>query len=183
MDIVFNLRGHTYYIDTAVVAQFSSNPGLISAASARTSHMAKREEKEQFNRYPRINLVPSLLETADDLATTHKSSSNTYTAIRTTTPTAIRDAWAATLTTLQSCISIQQLRVVTTRLQAPVPHHPTRVLPWPSPQHRSSLHTLVPDPPSPHGRPLPVAAVNTQPQGRRRRSAPSEASRLCSPII
>ena len=45
MDIVFNLHGQVYYIDTAVVTLFSANAGLISAASGRPGYMAKREEK------------------------------------------------------------------------------------------------------------------------------------------
>ena len=62
MDIVFNLHGHTYYIDThghtyyidtAVVTPFSANAGLISAASGRQGYVAKREEKNKFDRYPR----------------------------------------------------------------------------------------------------------------------------------
>ena len=63
MDIVSNLHGQTYYIDTAVVTPFSANAGLISAASTRPGHMAKREEKKKFDRYPRINLAPFILET------------------------------------------------------------------------------------------------------------------------
>ena len=63
MDIVFNLHGQVYYIDTAVVTPFSANMGLMTAASARPGHMAKREEKKKFDKYPRINLVPFILET------------------------------------------------------------------------------------------------------------------------
>ena len=64
MDLVFDLRGSTYYIDTAIVTPFSSSAGLISVASGRPCcYMAKREEKEKFDRYPRINLVPFVLET------------------------------------------------------------------------------------------------------------------------
>ena len=48
MDIVFNLHGQVYYIDTAVVTPFSANMGLMFAASARPGHMAKREEKKKF---------------------------------------------------------------------------------------------------------------------------------------
>ena len=51
MDVVFNLRSNTYYIDTAVVTPFSSIAGLISAASARDGFMAKREEKKKFDWY------------------------------------------------------------------------------------------------------------------------------------
>ena len=63
MDIVSDLHGLTYYSDTAVVTPFSFNGGLISAASARLGYMAKREEKKKFERYPRINLYPFVLET------------------------------------------------------------------------------------------------------------------------
>ena len=63
MDIVFHLHGQIYYIDTAVVTPFSANAGLIAAASTRPSYMAKREEKKKFDRTPRINLVPFILET------------------------------------------------------------------------------------------------------------------------
>ena len=100
MDVVFNLRGHTYYIDKAVVTPFSTNAGLISAASARTSYMAKREEKEQFDRYPRINLV------ASNLDTTERPSYHAQTASAT--------LLAAIQTTLRSSISKQQLRAVNT---------------------------------------------------------------------
>ena len=58
MDIVVELRGNTYYIDTAIVTPFSSNACLISAANARPGYMAKREDKKKFDRYTRINLGP-----------------------------------------------------------------------------------------------------------------------------
>ena len=63
MDIVVALRGLTYCIDTAIVAPFSSNIGLMTAASGRPGFMAKREEKNKFERYPCINLIPFILET------------------------------------------------------------------------------------------------------------------------
>ena len=59
MDIVVELRGNTYYIDTAIVTPFSSNAGLISAASGRPGYMAKREEKKNFDRYPPHQPGPS----------------------------------------------------------------------------------------------------------------------------
>ena len=46
----------------AIVTPFSSNAGLISAASSRPGYMAQREEKKQFDRYPSINLVPFVLD-------------------------------------------------------------------------------------------------------------------------
>ena len=57
-------------IDTAIVTPFSSNAGLISAASGRfQASFPKREEKKKFDGYPpppsplRINLDPLVLET------------------------------------------------------------------------------------------------------------------------
>ena len=37
-------------------------PSLVSAASTKPGHMAKRAEKSKFDRYPHINLVPFILE-------------------------------------------------------------------------------------------------------------------------
>ena len=52
MDIVFNLHGQVYYLDTAVVTTFSANMGLMTAASTRPGHMAKREEKKKIRQIP-----------------------------------------------------------------------------------------------------------------------------------
>ena len=49
MDIVFNLRGHTYYIDTAVVAPFSSNAGLILETSGRPGYHAQKFIKPLYS--------------------------------------------------------------------------------------------------------------------------------------
>ena len=61
MDIVFKLRGHTS-ISTRQWS-FSSNSGPISAASARPGCMDKNEEKKKVDWYPRMSLVPFILET------------------------------------------------------------------------------------------------------------------------
>ena len=115
MDIVFNLDGQTYYIDTAVITPFSANAGLISAASARPGHMAKREEKKKFDRTSRINLAPVILETTGRPGYhAQKFIKHLFSSDTDHPPTAIRDAWAAIQTTLHSCISKQQLRAVTT---------------------------------------------------------------------
>ena len=58
MDPVFNLNGSVTYLDVYIVASFSCNPSLVSAASTRPGHMAKRAEKGKFDRYPHMNLVP-----------------------------------------------------------------------------------------------------------------------------
>ena len=114
MDIVFDMHGLTYYSDTAVVTPFSSNGGLISAASARLGYMAKREEKKKFERYPRINLYPFILETTGRPGYHAQKFIKYLYSDRDHPPTAIRDAWAAIQTTLHSYISKQQLRAVTT---------------------------------------------------------------------
>ena len=46
MDVVFDVRGNTFNIDTAIVTLFSFNAKLISAFSARPGFMANREERE-----------------------------------------------------------------------------------------------------------------------------------------
>ena len=63
MDLIFNLNGSVTYLDVSIVAPFSCNPSLVSAASTRPGHMAKRAEKTKFDRYPHINRVPFILET------------------------------------------------------------------------------------------------------------------------
>ena len=57
MDLVFNLNGSITYLDVSIVAPFSCNPSLVSAASTKPGLMAKRAEKTKFDRYPHINLV------------------------------------------------------------------------------------------------------------------------------
>ena len=100
MDVVNDLRGSTYFIDTAEVTPFT--------------YMAKSEEKKKFDRYARINLVPFVLETTGRPGY-HAQKFNTHLYNDTDhPPTAIRDAWAAIQTTLHNSISKQQLRAVTT---------------------------------------------------------------------
>ena len=63
MDLVINLNGSVTYLDVSIVVPFSCSPSLVSAASTKPGHMAKRAEKSKFDRYPHINLVPFILET------------------------------------------------------------------------------------------------------------------------
>ena len=114
MDIVVALRGLTCYIDTAIVAPFSSNIGLMTAASGRPGFMAKREEKKKFDRYPRINLIPFILETTGRPGYHAQKFIKQLYSDADHPPTAIRDAWTAIQTTLHNSISKQQLRAVTT---------------------------------------------------------------------
>ena len=148
MDIVFNLRGHTYYIDKAVVTPFSSNAGLISAASARTSHMAKREEKEQFDRYPRINLVQSNLET------TERPSYHALTASGTLWPLS-RPHCAAASPNNNSEPSTRDSRLLFLTTPHAFCHGPHHAQKFTSRCGARSTFFFF------HGRPLPVAAVNT----------------------
>ena len=114
MDIVVALRGNTYYSVTAIVSPFSSSVGLMTAASARPGYMAKREEKNKFDRYPSMNLVPFILQSTGRPGyharkfTKHLYDDTDHPA------TAIRDAWAAIQTTLHNSTSKQQLWAVTT---------------------------------------------------------------------
>ena len=63
MDLALNLNGSASYLDVSIFASFSCNPSLVSAASTRPGHIAKRAEKSKFDRHPHINLVPFILET------------------------------------------------------------------------------------------------------------------------
>ena len=51
MDLVFNLTGSVTYLDVSIVAPFSCSPSLVSAASTRPGHMAKRAEENKFVRF------------------------------------------------------------------------------------------------------------------------------------
>ena len=51
MDLVFNLNGSVTYWDVSIVAPFSCSPSLVSAASTKPGHVAKRAEKSKFDRY------------------------------------------------------------------------------------------------------------------------------------
>ena len=113
MGVVIGVRGSTYYVDTVILTPFSSNAGLISAAT-RPGYMAKREEKKKFDRYPRINLVPFILESTGRPGYHARKFIKHLYGDTDHPPTAIRDAWAAIQTTLHNSISKQQLRAVTT---------------------------------------------------------------------
>ena len=93
---------------------FSSNISLMTAASARPGYMAKREEKKKFERYPRINLVPFILEATGRPGYHARKFIKHLYSDTDHPPTAIRYAWTAIQTTLHNSISKQQLRAVTT---------------------------------------------------------------------
>ena len=106
MDLVFNLEGSVTYLDVSIVAPFSCNPSLVSAASTRPGHMAKRAEKTKMDRYPHINLVPFVLETTGRPGPhARKFISNLMRDAENPTPLAIRDTWSAIQSVIHSAIS------------------------------------------------------------------------------
>ena len=106
MDIVFNLNGSVTYLDVSIVAPFSCNPSLVSAASTKPGLVAKRAEKNKFDIYPHINLVPFILETTG-LPGPHVRKFISYLVRDADNPRlAIRDTWSAIQSVLHSAISI-----------------------------------------------------------------------------
>ena len=83
MDLVVELRGNTYYIDTAIVTPFSSNAGLITAASARPRlHGQTRREGKSSTDTPASTWSHSS-SGPQGRPGYHESSSNTSTTTRT----------------------------------------------------------------------------------------------------
>ena len=115
MDVVFNLNGSVTYLDVSIVAPFSCNPSLVSAASTKPGLMAKRAEKNKFDRYPHIKLVPFFI-----LETTGRPGPHARKFIcylmrdADNPPLAIRDTWSAIQSVLHSAISKQQLTATVT---------------------------------------------------------------------
>ena len=111
-DLVFNLNGSVTYLDVSVVAPLSCGPSLVSAASTRPGHMAKRAETGKFDRYPHINLIPFILETTGRpharkfISNLMRDADNP--------PLANRNTWSAIQSVLRSAISEQQLTAAVT---------------------------------------------------------------------
>ena len=75
LSLTFMVRSRIW--TSLLVAPFSCNPSLVSAASTKPGLMAKRAEKTKFDRYPHINLVPFILETTCEMLITHQLLSET----------------------------------------------------------------------------------------------------------
>ena len=114
MDLVFNLDGSVTYLDVSIVAPSSCNPSLVSAASTKPGLTAKRAEKNKFDRYPHINLVPSILETTGRPGPHARKFISYLMRDAENPPLAIRDTWSAIQSVLHSAISKQQLTAVVT---------------------------------------------------------------------
>ena len=85
-----------------------------SNGGGAAGYVAKREEKNKFDRYPRINLVPFILKSTGRPGYHARKFIKHLYDDTDHPPTAVRDAWAAIQTTLHNSISKQQLRAVTT---------------------------------------------------------------------
>ena len=114
MDLVFNLNGSVTYLDVSIVAPFSCSPSLVSAASTKPGHMAKRAEKTKFDRYPHINLVPFILETTGRPGPHARKFINFLLRDADNPPIAVRDTWSTIQSVLHSAISKQQLTAAVT---------------------------------------------------------------------
>ena len=114
MDLVFNLNGSITYLDVSIVAPFSCNPSLVSAASTKPGLMAKRAEKTKFDRYPHINLVPFILETTGWPGPHARKVISYLLRDADNPPIAVRDTWSAIQSVLHSAISKQQLTAAVT---------------------------------------------------------------------
>ena len=115
MDLVFNLNESVTYLDVSIVAPFSCNPSLVSAASTRQGLMAKRAEKNKSDRYPHINLVPLIVETTGRPGPHARKFISYLMLDADNPPPAIRDAWSTIRSVLHSAISKQQLTAAVKR--------------------------------------------------------------------
>ena len=113
-DPVFNLNGSITYLGVSIVAPFSCNPSLVSAASTKPGLMAKRAEKTKFDRYPHINLVPFILETTGQLGPHARKFINYLLRDADNPPIAVRDTWSTIQSVLHSAISKQQITAAVT---------------------------------------------------------------------
>ena len=102
MDLVFNLNGSITYLDVSIVAPFSCNRSLVSAASTKPGLMAKKAEKNKFDRYPQINLVPFILETTGRPGPHAKKFISYLLRDTGNPPLAIRDTWSTIQSVLHS---------------------------------------------------------------------------------
>ena len=114
MDLVFYLNGSITYLDVSIVAPFSCNPSLVSAASTKPGLMDKRADKNKFDRDPHINLVPFILETTGRPGPHARKFVNYLLRDADNPPTAVRDTRSTIHSVLHSAISKQQLTAAVT---------------------------------------------------------------------
>ena len=112
LDVVFLDNGQPTYLDVAIVAPFSTDPGMLAAAAVKPGYMARRAERGKFNRYPGHRLVPFVLETTGRPGQHAKKFIRALVQDHPTPAIAARDVWACIQNVLHSTISQQQLRAV-----------------------------------------------------------------------
>ena len=103
MDLVFNLK----------LLSLAVRP-LVSAASTKPGLMAKRAEKNKFDRYPHIDLVPFILEITGQPGPHARKFMNCLLRDVDNPPLAVRDTWSTIQSVLHSAISKQQLTAAVT---------------------------------------------------------------------
>ena len=108
------VNGQTEHAWMDLVSPFSCNPSLVSAASTKPGLMAKRAEKNKFDRYPHINLVPFILETTGRPGPHARKFINFLLRDADNPPIAVRDTWSTIQSLLHSAISKQQLTAAVT---------------------------------------------------------------------
>ena len=114
MDLVFGLNDSVMYLDVSIVVPFSCNPSVVSPTITKRGLMAKRAEKNKFDRYPHINLVPFILETTSRLGPHARKFISYLLRDADNLPQAIRDTWSTIQSVLHSAISKQQLTAAVT---------------------------------------------------------------------
>ena len=114
MDLVFNLNGSVTYLDVSIVAPFSCTSVSGLSSQQKKSHMARRAEKGQLDRYPHINLVPFILETTGRPVPHARKFISNLMRDADNPPLAIRDTWSAVQSVLCSAFSKQQLTAAAT---------------------------------------------------------------------
>ena len=109
MDLVLNLNGSVTYLDVSIVAPFPCSPSLVSAASTKPGLMAKRAEKNKFDRYQHVKLVPFIVQTTGRNGPHAKKFICHLLRDADNLPLPIRDPWSTIQSVLHSAISKQQI--------------------------------------------------------------------------
>ena len=106
--------GSVTYLDVSIVAPISCIPSLVSAATTKPGLMAKSAEKNKFDRYPHIKLVPFILETTGRPGPHARKFISYLMRDADNPPLAIRNTLSAIQSVLHSAMSKQQLTAAVT---------------------------------------------------------------------
>ena len=114
MDLVFDLNDSVTNLDVSFVPPFSCSLSLVSAANTKIGLLAKRAEKNKFDRYPHINLVPFILETTGRPGPHARKFISHLLRDADNQPQAVRHTWSTIQCVLHSAMSKQQLTAAVT---------------------------------------------------------------------